>query len=293
MPELPEVETITTELKPRLEGRRITGATVLWRPAIARPQVDQFVRQLAGQRIERVWRRGKYIILDLSSGDKLVIHLRMTGRLFLRDASDAEDKFTRLVVHLDRGQELRFADSRKFGRLSILNPGEFRQLSDSLGPEPFGKEFTLERFKEIVSHRGQRIKTVLLDQRYIVGLGNIYADEALFEAGVHPARRADSLTHEEIERLYSAIKQVLSAGIAHKGTTFDSYLDAFGKPGAHQFHLRVYRRTGQPCPRCGTPIERIVIGGRGTHFCPKCQAFTPPAASETAPPLQRVRQRQG
>ena len=293
MPELPEVQTIVAELKPRLEGREITEVTALSEPSIAKPSVGEFVHQLVGQKIEKVWRRGKHIIIDLSSGKELVIHLRMTGRLLFRDSAAPEDRFTRVIVHLDGGQELRFTDVRRFGRMSVLSQEELQYLSASLGLEPLSEDFTPEKLKDIIDRRGQRIKPLLLDQRYIVGLGNIYADEALFEAGVHPARPASSLTDEEIRKLFFAIKKVLSAGIADKGTTFDSYLDAFGKKGEHQFHLEVYRRTGELCPRCGTPIQRIVVGGRGTHFCPKCQPLTPSRALETAPPLQKAQRRRG
>ncbi|MBI2952906.1 MAG: bifunctional DNA-formamidopyrimidine glycosylase/DNA-(apurinic or apyrimidinic site) lyase [Chloroflexi bacterium] len=293
MPELPEVQTIVADLKPRLEGRKIAGITVLWRPTIAQPQVEELTERLIGQRIERVWRRGKYVVMDLSSDDRLVLHLRMTGRLLFRDRSAPEDRFTRVVIHLDGEQQLRFADARKFGRIRLLDDEQFRRLSASLGPEPLSGDFTLDWLTEVLARRGQRIKSVLLDQRYLVGLGNIYVDEALFEAGINPTRPANTLNDDEVERLFHAIRKALSSGIADRGTSFDSYLDAFGEPGQHQYRLQVYRRKGAACPRCGTPIERTVVGGRGTHFCPRCQPVTPSRASETVLPSRKAQQPQG
>lgn len=293
MPELPEVETIVSELAPRVAGKTADRVDVIVPTTIAHAGPEQFESQLVGERIERIWRRGKHIVMDLSSGNKLVVHLRMTGRLLLREKGDAADKYVRVVIGLDSGQELRLADARRFARMSIVDPEHFERLSAALGPEPLGEEFTPETLEGIVNRRGGRIKAVLLDQRNLVGLGNIYVDEALFEAGIHPAAPTASLSRDDIKRLFLAVRRVLSAGVADRGTTFDSYLDAFGKPGGHQHKLQVYRRAGKPCPRCSAAIDRIVVGGRGTHFCPKCQPLTHPLASETALPSRMARRRPG
>ncbi|MCL5264232.1 MAG: bifunctional DNA-formamidopyrimidine glycosylase/DNA-(apurinic or apyrimidinic site) lyase [Chloroflexi bacterium] len=292
MPELPEVQTIVHDLGAKLNGRRFVDVDVYWQPTIAEPEAEAFRRQMIGEEITGLWRRAKFVVMGLSGGNRLVIHLRMTGRLLWMDAEAPADKHTRVVLHLDNGKELRLVDTRKFARIRLLTPAGFEALSASLGIEPLGKEFTKEKLREIVRARGQKIKALLLDQRYIVGLGNIYADEALFVARIHPLRPANSLTAEETERLYSAIQRVLEAGIEDRGTTIDTYLDAMGRPGRHQSNLNVYHRTGEPCLRCGTPIERITIGGRSTHFCPQCQPMASPASGISLP-SRKVRSQRG
>ncbi|MBI4321969.1 MAG: bifunctional DNA-formamidopyrimidine glycosylase/DNA-(apurinic or apyrimidinic site) lyase [Chloroflexi bacterium] len=278
MPELPEVTTIVNDLEPRVVNRRIVGIDILWPGTIVHPDPEDLQGRLMGQPIVGVRRRAKLIVIDLASGDRLVVHLRMTGRLLLRPAEAEPDQFVRVVFRLDDGQQLRLADARKFGSVKLMASAEFEKLSESLGREPLGPDFALERFREMLGGRGARIKPLLLDQTFLAGMGNIYVDEALFESGIHPARRASSLGEAEVARLYQAIRHVLQEGIKDRGTTFISYVDAYGRRGGHQFNLKAYRRAGDPCPRCATAIQRIVVGGRGTYICPRCQALTPAAA---------------
>jgi len=270
MPELPEVETIARGLRGPLMGRQITGVHVGWENLVARPTVEEFKRRLVGQRILGVKRRGKYLVVALSSGQSLIVHLRMTGRLLIKNRGDELDKHDHLIFELDDGKELRFNEVRKLGRVYLVDDED--EILGELGPEPLGDDFTLADFAALLSGRRGMIKPLLLNQRFMAGIGNIYADEALFAARIHPERRTDTLTVEEIERLYRAIRQVLAQGIQNRGTTISDYLDAEGREGENQEYLEVFRRAGQPCPRCGTPIERTVVGGRGTYFCPKCQS---------------------
>jgi len=278
MPELPEVETIARGLREPLVGRQFTGVRIGWENLVARPTVKEFVRGLVGQRILGVKRRGKYLIFALSGGKSLIIHLRMTGRLLIKNPDDELDKYDHLIFELDDGRklpcscttgQLRFNNVRKLGRVYLVDDED--EIVGKLGPEPLDDDFTPAGFAALLSGRRGRIKPLLLNQRFMAGVGNIYADEALFAARIHPERRADALTTEDIERLYGAIRRVLHQGIENRGTTLSDYLDAEGREGRNQEYLRVFRRTGQHCPRCGVPIERTVVGGRGTYFCPRCQ----------------------
>lgn len=271
MPELPEVETIVNDLRQRLVGRRFTNVAVCWAGSIAEPHLDKFRRRIRGQRILDVRRRGKYLIFSLLGDDSFVVHLKMTGQLLLRPATAERDKYARLVFDLDDGKQLRFVDMRKFGRVYLVDDPE--AIVGELGPEPLTEDFTPEALMRMLRRRWGRIKPLLLNQRFIAGIGNIYADEILFAARIHPTRSADTLTSAEIEGLYRAIRDVLRQGIQNRGTTLDdkAYRDAEGRAGGNQDNLRVFRRAGQPCPRCGGTIQRIVVGGRGTYFCPRCQ----------------------
>lgn len=270
MPELPEVETIARGLRKPLVGREFTGIRVGWKNLIARPAVKEFKRRIVGQKILAVKRRGKYLVFALSGGGSLIIHLRMTGQLLIKNSGDELDRHDHLIFELDDGRELRFNEMRKLGRVYLVDDED--EILGSLGPEPLDDDFAPADFAALLFGRRGMIKPLLLNQRFMAGIGNIYADEALFTARIHPERRADTLTSEEIERLYSAIRQVLRQGIENSGTTLSTYRDAEGREGRNQEYLEVSRRAGQPCPRCGTPIERTVVGGRGTHFCPKCQS---------------------
>jgi formamidopyrimidine-DNA glycosylase len=270
MPELPEVETIVNGLRRPLIGRTFTGVRVGWENIVARPTVLEFQRRTRGQQILAIRRRGKYLIFDLSGGDSLLIHLKMTGQLVVRPGDAPADKYGHTVFDLDDGRQLRFLDTRKFGRVYLV--ADENEVVGNLGPEPLADDFTLSEFSALIRKRRGALKPLLLNQQFIAGIGNIYADEALFVAGIHPQRKADTLTGGEIERLYQAMRQVLRQGLADEGTTFDgAYRKVDGGEGEHQENLRVFRRKGQPCPRCGSAIERIVVGGRGTHFCPCCQ----------------------
>ncbi|MGQ9683698.1 MAG: bifunctional DNA-formamidopyrimidine glycosylase/DNA-(apurinic or apyrimidinic site) lyase [Anaerolineae bacterium] len=267
MPELPEVETVVRGLRATLVGLTIKGVTVNWARSIALPSPDVFAASLPGERVLQVERRGKYVVMHLDHG-KLLIHLRMTGRLqVVTPEEPLESRHLRVLIHLD-GKLLLFYDARKFGRMYLLQ--ETDQLLGRLGPEPLTSEFVPVRLAERL--RGKRaIKSALLDQRVIAGLGNIYADEALFVAGVSPERPAGSLTHKEISALCAAIRAELQRGIAHGGTTLSDYRDAAGSEGRHRQHLRVYGRRGQPCPACGCDIACRRIAGRSSYHCPECQ----------------------
>ena len=218
-------------------------------------------------------RRGKFISIDLDSGDSIWFHLRMTGRMYSVSSDEPVSKHTHIIFHLDDGTDLRFTDPRRFGRFWLLRDGEedtFTGMSD-LGPEPMGGEITRLYLEGRVGHSRRCIKSCLLDQSVIAGIGNIYADESLFLTGIHPRREAGSLTQAECKKLAEAIQRVLRDGLADGGTTFRNYRNGEGGYGHHQEHLCVYHRAGKPCPTCGRPIEKITIGGRGTHFCPHCQ----------------------
>jgi formamidopyrimidine-DNA glycosylase len=270
MPELPEVETIVRGLREPLIGHMLTGVRIRCEDLVARPLAGEFKHRIVSQEILGVNRRGKYLIFALSGGASLIVHLRMSGRLSVKDPGDELDKHDHLIFELDDGRELRFNNVRKLGRVYLVDDAD--EIVGKLGPEPLEDDFTAADFAALLSERRGMIKPLLLNQRFIAGVGNIYADEALFVARIHPERRADTLTAEEIERLYHAIRQVLRQGIENCGTTLSTYRDAEGREGWNQAYLKVSRRKDQPCPRCGTPIERIVVGGRGTYFCPKCQS---------------------
>lgn len=269
MPELPEVETIRRDLAPLLSGRRIQRVTVLDAKAVQKPGVDEFVAGVEGQVVQELRRRGKYLLLDLASGRVLVVHLKMTGALLWRPPGHPPDPYTRVIWRLEEGEELRFADPRRLGNLWLV--GSEDEVVGKLGPEPLEPAFTLQILATRLARRQVPIKALLLDQTVVAGLGNIYADEALWAAALHPRRPAGALSDAEVQRLHGAIGQVLTQALGHRGTSFSDYRDAQGRPGANQGHLRAYRRAGQPCPRCGTAIQRIVLRGRGSYFCPSCQ----------------------
>ena len=269
MPELPEVETIINQLRPRLVGRRIVAVRVGWERIVDRPPVEVFCRHLRGQAFAEARRRGKFLLFPLQRGDTLLVHLRMTGRLLLQPAGVQPDRHTHVVLTLDDGQQLHYRDVRKLGRLYLVDDPQ--EVIGGLGPEPLSADFDAAALAARLAGRRARIKSLLLDQRVLAGLGNIYADEALFRARIHPLRPAESLTAEEVTRLHVAIREVLAEAIEAQGSTFRDYRSAAGQPGRFQERLRVFRRQGKPCPRCGAPLERIRVGGRGTHFCPRCQ----------------------
>lgn len=285
MPELPEVETIVRKLRngepverglpayPTPIGCVITRAWTDW-PRAMYPSARAITRQLPGHRIESIGRRGKYIVftlspcppVSLSSGAcHLLIHLKMSGRLDVVSADTPRARHTHFVLTLDNGYELRFNDARKFGRVYLVN--DLAQVTGDLGPEPLDPAFTLKAFRQLIAAKSGALKPLLLDQTFIAGVGNIYADEALWRARLHPLRRASSLTPDEVAALYRGIRAALNDGIQHEGAAIDWVYPE----GNYQDHFRVYGRTGQPCRRCRTPIRRIVVGHRSTHFCPHCQ----------------------
>lgn len=270
MPELPEVETVVRGLREPLIGRTITRATTDWPRAIETPDAPQFADRIAGQRVRALDRRGKYVLVHLHA-DTLIVHLRMTGRLYVvPDAAEQyADRWVHVLFQLDNAHQLRFSDSRKFGRCYLVSEPD--EILGALGPEPLDEAFTLDAFQARIAGRGGQLKPLLLDQRFIAGIGNIYADEALYMARLHPLRAADTLDADDQARLYAAIRHVLSDGIAREGASVNWYRKPDGTKGSAQNGLQVYGRAGEPCARCGHPIERTVVGQRGTHLCPACQ----------------------
>lgn len=270
MPELPEVETVVRGLRDEVVGRRFTHVSCHWPPQIVGLSPEAFASRLVGRCVEALNRRGKFIVFDLSEG-ALLIHLKMTGRLYVAARGEREeaDRWLRAVFEMDDGRELRFSDLRKFGRLYLVSQAS--QVIGGLGPEPLSDDFTLDEFLARLARRRGMIKPLLLNQRFIAGIGNIYADEALWLARIDPRRRADTLKPHEAERLYYAIRTVLEDGIRYEGASVNWYRKADGATGSYQDHFNVYRRAGQPCSRCGASIHKIRVGQRGTHFCPTCQ----------------------
>lgn len=274
MPEMPEVETIRRSLEKKLLGKEIVDVKILLSRQIKWPAVENFASRLVGRKIAEAARIGKYLLFKLDNGNELIVHLRMTGRLCYKTAQDkSEETHTRVVFYFAGGERLIYADIRTFGALYALLPDErwrIRGLSE-MGPEPLSAEFTVDYLQGILQKRRTKIKSILLNQKYIGGLGNIYVDEALFLAGIQPQRTADSISPAETAKLYSSINKVIAEGIADGGTTFRDYRDGEGKKGHHQEKLFVYGRGGQSCRRCQNQIEKITLGGRGTHYCPHCQ----------------------
>jgi len=272
MPELPEVETVRRSLREALRGRRIVEVERIgWPRTIAAPPPETFRSLLRDRAVLDVDRRGKYVLLRLDHDETLVVHLRMTGRLTVAPADDEPDAHTHVVLRLDDGRRLVFRDPRKFGRIWLLDGEGLAALQGKLGPEPLDDALTAEEFRTLLRRRRGRLKPLLLDQSLLAGLGNIYVDEALWLAKLHPLRTVLSLGDDEVDSLYGAIRAVLARAVDNRGTTFSDFRDGWGYRGDNQQFLNVYDRAGQPCLRCGTPIERIVVGQRGTHLCPFCQ----------------------
>ena len=270
MPELPEVETVVRGLRDSLEGRTITGLRTYWPRHIAAPaDTAELKHRLLGSQILSLGRRGKYLLFHLDSPDTLIMHLKMSGNLGVFDAADPLHRHDRTVFELDNGQELRFEDMRKFGKVYLVANTE--TVLGKLGPEPLEDSFTLASFRQRFAGRSRVIKPLLLDQTFVAGVGNIYADEALHQAGIHPQRRADTLTKGEVARLHAAIRAVLQTGIDKQGATLTTYRQPDGRLGGMQNEFAIYDRGGEPCFRCGQPVVKIVVGGRGTHYCPGCQ----------------------
>jgi formamidopyrimidine-DNA glycosylase len=273
MPEMPEVETIRRTLTDKVTGRRITDVDMLLPRLVKWPSPEEFRALVADSVITRLDRRGKYLLFYLDNDKVMVVHLRMTGRLYYVTPDAPPDRFTRVVFKLDGGDALLYADSRTLGTLYALPTDELWRISGlaTLGPEPLSAAFTPAYFRESLAGRKVTIKGLLLNQKLIGGLGNIYVDEALALAGIRPERPAAGLTDEEALRLYDAVNAVIAQGIEHGGTTFRDYRDGDGRKGSNQHHLRVYGRKDEACSVCGTPIARSEVAGRGTHYCPHCQ----------------------
>ena len=278
MPELPEVQTIVNDLNAAgLIGKTINGASVYWPRTIAELSPDLFCRRLKNRWFTAIRRRGKYLVFELSDGNTLLMHLRMSGRLNLVAADIPRTKHEHVVISFNKGSQLRFHDPRKFGRLHLVKDPE--RILSRLGVEPLVTEFSAKSLAERLKPRKRQLKPLLLDQTFIAGLGNIYVDEALWEAKLHPLRNSASLSMQEIKALHRAIPKVLKRGLKNLGTSLGTgqtnFYSVARHRGRNKDQLNVFRRTGLPCPRCRTLIERIIVGQRSTHICLKCQKNHP------------------
>ncbi|HLZ58095.1 MAG TPA: bifunctional DNA-formamidopyrimidine glycosylase/DNA-(apurinic or apyrimidinic site) lyase [Ktedonosporobacter sp.] len=310
MPELPEVEYTARQLRASVVGAEIDTAEIYWERIVGHPDPADFRAEIAAQRIEAVRRRGKYLLLDLSGNLLLSIHRRMTGNFLLlppgweidtslreqdpqswstrgptfyqthnthsnqESSYSHEWRYCRACFNLGDGRRLLFTDPRKFGRIELWPREQEETALHGLGPEPLSESFTVESLARSLAQRKTTLKQALLDQNVIAGIGNIYADEALFAAALHPLRRTDSLTLAEIQKLHKGIVAVLTLAIEHGGTSFNDYRDLWGEAGDNYNHVRVYHQVGKPCVRCGTLIERMIVAQRSTHYCPGCQQLT-------------------
>ncbi|WP_028562206.1 DNA-formamidopyrimidine glycosylase [Paenibacillus pinihumi] len=282
MPELPEVETVRRTLIELVAGKTIERVSVNLPRIIQRPSDgDAFAMMLAGRKIAGVGRRGKFLLIQLN-GLVLVSHLRMEGRYGVYRQDEPVEKHTHVIFHFDDGTELRYKDVRQFGTMHLFEPGEEFSLPplNKLGIEPLSEEFTLQALRAKLERRTTKIKPLLLNQEYIVGLGNIYVDEALFLAGIHPERTANTLKPKEWERLHMAIGQTLGSAVEAGGSSIKSYVNGQGEMGMFQHQLAVYGRQNENCRQCGHAIEKSVVGGRGTHVCMKCQPLPRPKAGK-------------
>jgi formamidopyrimidine-DNA glycosylase len=280
MPELPEVETIKEDLRGLVVGSGIEGAEVLDPALVEQPSSEEFVRRLEGVRVTGARRRAKHLIVELDSGDSLVFQLKIGGQLLLVPPVEELRSSLMLVLHLSGDRRLFLRDQTGFSRARLLDADELEARLANLGPEPLEEGFDVEYLRETLGSRRAQIKPLILDQKVVAGIGNIYADEILFDARLHPRRKADTLTDEEWAALHAAIRENLAAGIEHRGTTVRLYCDVLNRPGEHQNYLRVFEKHGEPCPEgCGGGVVRERVGGRPTHYCPGCQPEDGPGQS--------------
>ncbi|MEJ6400499.1 DNA-formamidopyrimidine glycosylase [Nicoliella lavandulae] len=272
MPELPEVETVRIGLTELVQGATINNVDVIY-PKMINVSSAQFIDALTGSTIEKIDRRGKYLLFRLNNGYTVVSHLRMEGKYDVEKDGTKPDKHTHIIWHLTDGRELRYNDSRKFGRMYLIKNGQENTLSGigTIGPEPTSDQLTFEYMKRIMNKSRGKIKPFLLNQDHIAGLGNIYTDEVLWMSKIHPEQITNLITDDQIRELRQNIIDEIAAAIKGHGTTVHSYSNAFGEAGQFQSQLHVYGKKGQPCERCGTPIEKIKVAQRGTSFCPNCQ----------------------
>jgi formamidopyrimidine-DNA glycosylase len=280
MPELPEVETVARDLRGRVTGATIAAVRSTWLRTLRSGDVEAFAAAVIGRTITGTSRRAKLVVLDLDDGGAITIHLKMTGQLFVVPATVADDPYVRLAISFDDGRELRFRDIRKFGRVGLARRdgpgGELRgelggpRTFRGFGPEPLDPAFGPQAFRRRLLARRGRLKPTLMDQAFLAGVGNIYADEALWAARLHPLRTAATLRPADAGRLYRALRRILEEAVERRGSSVDDYTAPDGD-GTMQERLLVYQRSGEPCPRCGRPIRRVVVGGRATHFCSWCQ----------------------
>jgi len=266
MPELPEVETIKRDLESIIVGKKIKDVEVKRAKTIKEPSVENFIKRVQNQEIKGISRRGKMLILKFSN-QYLVVHLRMTGQIIYGD----KQQESKVAFRLSDGKYLNFLDRRVMGEIRLINNWQELPFIQKMGPEPLEKEFSLEKFQKILKGKKAQIKPLLMDQSFIAGIGNLYAAEILFRAKVSPLRPTNSLNSAEVREIYLAIKEILREGIKYRGSSVNTYRDAYGKKGNFAQRLQVYNRAGRPCFRCGTLIKKIDLGGRGTYFCPTCQ----------------------
>ena len=272
MPELPEVETIKEDLRGLVVGVRVEDAEILDPALVEQPSAEEFVRRLRDTRIVEVWRRAKHLIVGLDSGDALVLQLKIGGQLLLVPPVEGPTTALMLLLRLDGDRRLFLRDETGFTRVRLVDVKGLEERFAELGPEPLSGEFHPGYLREKLGGRRARIKGLLLDQKIVAGIGNIYVDEALFDARIHPTRKANTLTQGEWTRLQAAVEENLKAGIEHRGTTFSIYRDVLGRRGHHQDHLKVFVQAGKPCPGdCGGKVVREKVGGRATFLCPACQ----------------------
>lgn len=273
MPELPEVESVRSGLVDLVSERTIGEVTVRWKNIIKEPKSELFQEKLEGQTIETIRRRGKFLLFILTDY-VLISHLRMEGKFRLETAATPLSKHTHVVFTLDNGQELRYLDVRKFGKMSLINKGELLNNPSltSLGPEPVEEDLSIKWMIDYLSGKNRVIKACLLDQRLVAGVGNIYADEILYDAGIRPDRKASSLNDEEISVLRSSIVRIMKEAVEAGGTTIRTYANAYGREGSYQNSLKIYGKAGSDCPNCHTPILKTKVAQRGTHYCPICQS---------------------
>jgi len=269
MPELPEVETIKNELSPWVMGQSFTQVTILDTELVCGGSAEEVRRGLIGQKVESLGRRGKYLIFHLSNGKSLIMHLRMTGVLLLNPKG--VDRYARAVFHLSNGHRLVFSDRRRLGLIWLVDDAD--TVVCKLGPEPLDESFTPGILGQRLSRHHIPVKAALLDQCIVAGIGNMYADEALFAARIHPLRKTDALSPEEVQTLHNSICRVLGAAIGSKGASVDTYVRPEGELGTAHFDFKVAHRGCEPCPICGSAIERVPVQNRGTYFCPRCQPF--------------------
>lgn len=272
MPELPEVEQVRISLLPHVKGKQIEQVRVDVPKMVHHPDAKTFCETLKGKTILDVGRKGKYLRLELEENLYLLVHLRMTGALLAVPKKEPEPPFTRMAFVLSGAETLYFSDIRKFGTVELIGLDTYRDAGyEALGPELLDKAMTPSYLKEKAKGKTARVKSFILDQSVIAGLGNIYADESLFAAKIRPTRRVNTLTKKEWELLTLSIQQVIAQGLRHHGTTFRNYQDADGKMGDNAAYLKVYHHKGEPCPVCGTPLKQIKVAGRGSVYCPHCQ----------------------
>jgi formamidopyrimidine-DNA glycosylase len=271
MPELPEVETIKEDLRGLVVGSRIERVEVLDASLVEQPSAEEFAGRLEGVGITGARRRAKHLVVELGSGDSLVFQLKIGGQLLLVPPVEEPGTALMLVLYLDAERRLFLRDETGFTRARLLDAGELEERLSSLGPEPLEDGFTAEHLPREIGSRRAQIKPLLLDQKVVSGIGNIYVDEILYDARLHPRRKANTLSEGEWRALHEAIRSNLAAGVEHRGTTVRLYRDVLDRPGEHQNYLRVFEKHGQPCPGCEGEVEREKVSGRPSHFCPECQ----------------------